>query len=340
MTASSIILGILGLALLMVVHEAGHHFAARAFGMRVIRFSIGFGPAIWKHQPKGSPTVYQIALIPFLAYVQIAGMNPLEEVDPNDKGSYANASLIGRITTIFAGPFANYAFASVLFFAANMISGEPVKTMHVDVLPDGAAKSADLRSGDLIKGIEGKPITKFEELRKVVVANPEKPLKFTVERDGKELVLPVTPKRSKAGTGFIGVTLMTQAMPTKKALKLSIKQPATVVQMFVVGMARIISGKEKPEFKGPPGIVKEVGKAADRGWGQLLGFLGLLSAYIGAFNLLPIPALDGGRLMFLGYEAVTRHRPNAKVEANVHAIGLLLMLTLIAIVSVYDLRGP
>src|SRR5690606_12704300 len=108
--AVAITLTILGLARLMVVHEGGHHLVARAFKLRVVRFSIGFGPALWRYQPRGSETVYQVALIPFLAYVQIAGMNPFEESDPADQGSYANASLTARILTIFAGPMANYAF--------------------------------------------------------------------------------------------------------------------------------------------------------------------------------------------------------------------------------------
>src|SRR6266513_1726190 len=101
MTVAIYLIAILGLAVLMVVHEGGHYFAARHFGMRVVKFSIGFGPTIWKHQPAGSPTVYQVAIIPFLAYVQIAGMNPYEEIDEKDTGSYANASLWGRIVTIF-----------------------------------------------------------------------------------------------------------------------------------------------------------------------------------------------------------------------------------------------
>src|SRR5512134_3956098 len=138
----SILVGILGLALLMIVHEGGHLLAARAFGMRVIRFSIGFGPALFRHQPKGSETVYQVALIPFLAYVQIAGMNPLEEVDPDDKGSYAHASLVARISAIVAGPLANYFFASVLFFAAFMIGGETTKVEVIENTP--AAKSGIL----------------------------------------------------------------------------------------------------------------------------------------------------------------------------------------------------
>src|SRR5262249_53172305 len=100
----TILFRILGLGVLLVVRQPGPYLAPRAFKMRVPRFSIGFGPALFRHTPKDSPTTYQIAIIPLLAYVQIAGMNPLEEVDANDKGSYANASLPGRIVTIFAGP--------------------------------------------------------------------------------------------------------------------------------------------------------------------------------------------------------------------------------------------
>src|SRR5271169_1514753 len=104
MTVAIYLVAILGLAVLMIVHEGGHYVSARWFGMRVVRFSIGFGPTIWRHKRADSPTVYQVALIPFLAYVQIAGMNPYEEVDPKDEASYANASVLARIVTIAAGP--------------------------------------------------------------------------------------------------------------------------------------------------------------------------------------------------------------------------------------------
>src|SRR6185295_17299318 len=151
----STFIAILGLALLMVVHEGGHFLVARAYGMRVTKFSIGFGPPffkilpedgyfwfttaagrvrlrLWRHDPvKHGPTVYQVAMIPFLAYVQVAGMNPLEDIDPEDKGSYANASLLARILTIFGGPLANYLFASVFFFFAFFFGGRPA--MHGEI---------------------------------------------------------------------------------------------------------------------------------------------------------------------------------------------------------------
>ena len=128
-------------------------------------------------------------------------------------------------------------------------------------------------------------------------------------------------------------------MATKDAAIRSVVEPARVVEMLVVGLARIITGKDKAQLTGPIGIVKEVGRAAERSWADYLYLLGLLSAYLGGFNLVPFPALDGGRLMFLGYEAVTRRRPNARVEAHVHAVGLLMLLALIAVVSVFDIKG-
>ncbi len=335
----SILIGILGLALLMVIHEGGHLLAARAFGMRVIKFSIGFGPALWRHQPKGSDTVYQVALIPFLAYVQIAGMNPMEEIDPDDKGSYANASLIGRISAIFAGPLANYLFASVLFFGAFIIGGETTK---VQIMEGGAAAAATMQDGDKIISIQGKQIKRWEEIPDAVLPNPGKPLSIVVERDGERLPLVLTPEpKAKNGGGQIGVrpTSMVPPMDFKEAVVESVLHPAKVVQALVVGLGRIITGKEKPEVTGPVGIVKETSKAAERGVADYLYLLGLLSAYLGGFNLLPFPALDGGRLMFLGYEAVTRRRPNARVEAHVHAVGLLMLLALIAVISVFDIRG-
>ena len=336
-----VVFGILGLGLLMVVHEFGHLVAARAFGMRVLRFSIGFGPTIWRHQARGSETIYQIAVIPFLAYVQIAGMNPFEEIDPEDRTSYANASLSGRITTIFAGPLGNYLFASVLFFAVFAIGGEPVPTMEVDVIKGGAAQAAGLRDGDTIVSVDGTAVTSWDQMRRLIVTRANRPMKIGVSRRGQPLTFEAVPKaEGKSGNGQIGVSSREKLVPMglKKAAVHSVVFPALVVEQFVVSLARIITGQEKPQFTGPPGIVREAAKAAQQGWITYLSLLGVLSAYLAGFNLLPIPALDGGRLMFLSYEAVARRRPNARVEAQVHAVGLVLLLALILVVSVFDFQ--
>jgi regulator of sigma E protease len=332
-----VVAGILGLALLMVVHEAGHLLAARAFGMRVLRFSIGFGPTLWRYQPKGSETVYQVALIPFLAYVQIAGMNPFEDVDPDDKGSYANGSLVARISAIIAGPLANYLFASVFFFAALMIGGKGEPTTSVKVIDGQPAKAAQIKDGDTFLSINGQRITDWDDLRKRVMANPNRPIDIGLDRKGKPMTIKVTP-HVKDGRAMIGVEPIEKRVPVtfQEATVESLVRPARVVEMLVVSLSRIITGKDKPQLSGPVGIVKETSRAAEKSWTDYLAWLGVLSAYLGGFNLLPFPALDGGRLAFLSYEAITRRRPNARVEARVHFLGLVMLLALIFVVSVFD----
>jgi regulator of sigma E protease len=310
--------------------------------MRVTRFSIGFGPALFRYRSDKHETVYQVALIPFLAYVQIAGMNPFEESDPEDKGSYANASLTARISAIFAGPLANYLFASVLFFAAFMIGGKHILTTKIELMDGGAAKAAQMKDKDEIVAIDGVPVKTWDELRDRIFKNPNKPLAVEVLREGKPLVVTVTPEpKAEGGGGQIGVRPVSIVVPVsaREAAVDAVVYPAKVVKILVVSLARIITLKDKPQLAGPVGIVKQTKLAAEVSWAAYLEFLAMLSAYLGGFNLVPFPALDGGRLMFLGYEAVTRRRPDARVEAHVHAVGLLMLLALIAVVSVFDVRA-
>jgi regulator of sigma E protease len=334
-----ILLGVMGLGLLVIVHESGHLLAARASGMRVIRFSIGWGPALLTYQSKKSGTIYQVAAIPFFAFVQIAGMNPFEEIDPDDKSSYANGSLFARIFAILAGPLANYLFASVLFFAVAAIGGVSQPTTKVEVL-DGPAKLAKLQTGDAIIAVGGKQVTDWETMREQIVKSPGKPLEFEIERGKERLKLSITPKNEK-NEGRIGVAPVYKMVPVsaKEAGAIALSLPYKVVKESILGLGRIITGKEKADLKGPVGIVKETSKAAKAGWLPLLYFLGVLSAYLGGFNALPFPALDGGRLAFLGYEAITRRKPNTRVEFMVHAFGFVMLLTLIAVVTFSDIRN-
>jgi regulator of sigma E protease len=330
------LVAILGLAVLMIVHEGGHYLAARKFGMRVLRFSIGFGPTLWKHQPKDSPTVYQVALIPFLAYVQIAGMNPYEESDPKDPGSYANASLWGRIVTIAAGPLTNYFFASVLIFFGLLVGGKEVpdeSSTRVSV-EEGPAQTAGVQGGDRIDAINDVPVHNWDELRKGVNAHPNEPIDLTIDRDGTMIHKSVTPDAS--GLIHVKVALHFEPVGVAEAAKISVIAPPLFVYENLKQIGKVITGKEKLQVSGPVGIVRETAKQAKMGPGTYLYFLGMLSAYLGAFNLLPFPALDGGRLLFLGAEAVSRRKADAKLEARVHAVGLLMLLTLILFVTYAD----
>jgi regulator of sigma E protease len=341
MTVALTLVAILGLAVLMIVHETGHYLAARRFGMRVIRFSIGFGPTLWKHKPKDSATVYQVALIPFLAYVQIAGMNPYEDNDPKDPGSYANATLWARIVTIAAGPLTNYFFASVLIFLGLLIGGNqvPDETSMRVIVEAGPAQTAGVETDDRIHEVNGAPVVTWEQLRKAVSAHPGEPVDLTIERGGETLHKTVMPgAKGDKDEGLIHVRMPWRIEPVGvvEAAKISVIAPPVFVYENVMAIGRVISGKEKLQVNGPVGIVKETAKQAKLGPGTYLQFLGMLSAYLGAFNLLPFPALDGGRLLFLGAEAVSRRKVDAKLEVRVHAIGLLMLLTLIAFVTYAD----
>src|SRR6185312_8940584 len=170
--------------------------------------------------------------------------------------------------------------------------------------------------------------------------HPGQKITIVVEHQGQKVPLSVTPD-NEHGKGKIGVMPFTHRVPVAatEAMELAVKTPAIFVRDNVVNIGQWLAGKAQGELSGPAGMVKETARAAQSGWVDLLYFLGALSALLGAFNLFPIPALDGGRLLFLGYEAITRRRANAKIEANIHAIGLVMMLGLMLYVTfVNDLR--
>jgi regulator of sigma E protease len=324
-----VLIAILGLGVLMAVHEGGHFLLARVFKMRVIKYSIGFGPVLWSKKPRGSETTYQIALLPFLAYVQIAGMNPHEEIDPNDKGSYANASWLGRFLTIVAGPVANYLMAVVAFFFLVLAMGRPdIDGLKVGTLdPKGSAATAQVQPNDEVKSVAGKAVKDWTEMRNEIQAHRGKEIDLVVQRGAESVTLKVTPA---ADTGRIGITPKELRRPVgvAQAAKEALIEPPKIAAAMVIGLGRVITRKDKAELRGPVGIVNEAAGQIRKGWESGVEFFVILSIYICIFNLIPFPALDGGRLAFLLYEFVARRRPDAKIEARVHMVGLLALLTL------------
>jgi regulator of sigma E protease len=341
----SILLAVLGISVLVIVHEAGHYLAARAFGMRVLRFSVGFGPTIAKFQPEGSTTVFQIGLVPFLAYVQIAGMNPAEENDPNDPELYSNKSVLARFLTIFAGPFANYLIASALVFTLAVMGhhGEnrPHEPMVVDsVQPASPAEKAGIRPGDLIREADGKPVKHVGDLIEITAPRAKKPTNYLVERNGKALSPFSIVPMDDHGRGIIGIIpkVRNDPMPVSRALAYSVMYPFELTLHQLEGFAHMFKQGSTEGVVGPVGMVKIVATRTGN-FVQLANILILISVALGMFNLMPLPALDGGRLVFLGYEIITRKRANERVENLVHTVGLVLLLCLIALVTLRDVAG-
>ena len=223
-----------------------------------------------------------------------------------------------------------------------MIGGQPVPTTKVSVQPNSAAETGQMKTGDKVVEVGGKPVTEWDQMRGLIAASPGKPVDIGVERDGQVVHLTVTPASVANGEGRIGVESIHTTRPAKvnEALKYAVKEPAEIVVGTLVNIGQMLTGKQKPELSGPVGIVRETARFARDGAAPFFWILGVISAYLGAFNLLPIPALDGGRLMFLAYEAATRRRPDPKVEAQVHAVGLVMMLALVLVVTfVVDIPG-
>lgn len=343
-----VLITVVALSVLIIIHEGGHYLAARAFGMRVLRYSIGFGPTVFRYQPKGSPTVFQIAVIPFLAYVQIAGMNPHEDVDPNDPELYPNKSLFARVTTIAAGPIANYLTASAIVFALGVTNtlppmqpAEPMQIGHV--VPDSPAAEAGLQEGDVIVMADGKPIANVSELIDATAPRAGEPTEYVVERDGKALPPIVVTPADRDGRGQIGVGAkmikLYENLGVWDSAKLSIALPFQMTVAQLEGLANMVKRRSTEGIGGPVMMGKMVAEAAQAGLPAFLWILMFISVALGMFNLLPFPALDGGRLIFLGYEAVTRKRANEQFEMAVHAFGIVFLLGMMILVTYRDIFG-
>ncbi len=347
MGVTDILLAIVGISILVIVHETGHYLAARAFGMRVLEYSIGFGPTLLKFQPKDSPTVFKVGAIPFLAYVRIDGMNPQDEVDPEDPAIYPNASVFGRIVTIAGGPFANY-LAAVIFAFGIGLAGWPgwayslIESPVVigQVVDDSAAAEAGLQVGDKIIMANGVANPTFQELIMATTPRADQETEYRVLRDGEELSFMITPRRASEedSRGKIGVAQAgSEPFTIEKAARTSVIYPWRLTVLQLDGIADMFKKRSTENIGGPVAMGEMVGRAAKQGASHYFAMLMLLSVALGLFNLLPFPALDGGRLVFLGYEVITRRRPNEKFETIVHTVGLLFLLGVLVLVTFRDI---
>ncbi len=345
-TPLNVAIAILGISLLVIVHETGHYLAARAFGMRVLRYSIGLGPPLWKHKPKDSPTTFQICAIPLLAYVQIDGMNPTETIDADDPGLYPNKGVFARIVTIFAGPFANYITASLMIFVLGLVGGYPdfseLPGNEVGQVHAGTpAAAAGLQEGDQIVEAAGKRVEGHKQLVGINTSQGVEPTEYVVLRHGHRVSLTITPERDpQSGRPIIGVTLGGRRTYTTvsvgEAAEKAIIAPWLMTRATFAAIGSMIERRTTREVTSVVGMGKMLADSIKTAPQEYVALLIQLSVALGLFNLLPIPALDGGRLAFLGYELITRRRANEKVEAAIHTVGLLFLLGVLALVMARD----
>lgn len=343
----NVAIAILGISFLVIVHEGGHYLAARAFGMRVLRFSIGIGHTIWRYKPKGSPTTFQIGVLPLLAYVQIDGMHPTEEFDPNDPGLYANKSLFARMITIFAGPFANYLVASLMIFGLGVIGGYPdyvrLEPNEIGQVREGSpAAEAGLQPGDRILEAHGLPTPSIKHLLAINTARGAEPTVYRIQRGDEIFERTITPTLDReTGRPILGVSFGIQLTYTTvsvgEAAKKAIVAPWEMTVATFEAIGSMIERRSAAEVQSVVGMVDGLADSIKTAPQQYVAFLISISVALGLFNLLPIPALDGGRLSFLAYELVTRRRANERVEAAIHTVGLLFLLGVLVLVMAKDI---
>ncbi len=345
---------IIAIGVLIIVHETGHYVVARLCKMRVDKFSVGFGPGIWSW--KRGDTQFQIAPIPFGGYVAIHGMLIAEEVEPDDPKAYPNRPAWQRFVTIFAGPATNYLFAIFLAMILFIAAGVPGGTQRWEVM--GTNENFDaygkLEPGDEVLEINGQEIYALKDGRadKDVGEEVHKahgaPVEITVLRDGKrvgpiEIAAKPDPDHSIDGSPQyrIGITVAKTEKREDAGLFTSIGYalwyPVEQTEMIAVGLYRVIRGEEKGSLTGPVGITSVIKKSFEAGWIEAVKLLMILNVYLGLFNLFPLPALDGGRLVFLAYEMATRRRANPKIEATVHMVGIMALLVLMVLVTYKDI---
>jgi len=334
---------------IVLFHELGHFLVARRFGVKVHEFAIGFGRALvqWKR----GETRYSLRLFPLGGFVKLAGMDaavdPEEEIPPDDERSFQTKPVWQRMAIIAAGPAANFVLAFVLLVVFYAAIAVPFAV--ADVLPGSPAEAAGMRPGDRIVAVEGQPVSNLAELSGALQQYPDQVVRITVERDGQQLELPVHAAfNPEAGRVLIGVTVMGGGTAGKERLPLgtSMARAAQDTVGWTLSLVRwlggVITGQTPAEqvresVAGPIGIVVGLGESARSGIGYLLLFAAVLNVNLALVNLLPIPVLDGGWLLFLLIEAVRGRPLSPEHQGFAQFVGLTLLLALMVFVVYLDL---
>lgn len=318
--------------IMVFVHEFGHYFFARRNGIKVHEFALGMGPPIIKKQV--GETLYALRALPIGGYVKMEG----EDDESNDPESFSNKTPWQRFQVIVAGSVNNIILAFLALFLVPIIAGNGVITTTIDsVIPDSPAYIGGLEAGDKIYSVNDQKIgIHFES--SMAIDQAEGPIDFVVIRDGEKKSLSITPKfdeeqqRKMVGMQY----LVKKDLPTIASF--TVKQMSFFMRSVVGFIGNAIRGRASmDEVAGPVGLVNMVGETAKYGWLSLLNLLGILSLNLGIINLLPIPALDGGRLVFILFELVRGKPVPKEKEAWVHMIGMVLLLLLLGFVTYNDI---
>ena len=374
------------ISFVVVIHELGHYWAGRIFGVHAEAFSVGFGPTLTAWRDKRG-TIWRIAAFPIGGYVRFRGdenaasapdAETLEQMR-RDAGAEGDTvfhfkPVWQRALIVLAGPFANFVLAVAIFAVFGMARGELVIEPRIGtVMEESAAAEAGFQPGDVITSINGEGVASFTDVTEAVYMHAGREMRVQVRRDGETLTLTPTPRREmrsdglggERAMGFLGVGVARDAEVSRvryapwEAPVYGVKRTGELVGTILDYMGRLVTGRASFEHvNGPLGIATTAGQIAnnavsggepapqaaapgvmDRAEALIAGLLllaGLLSVAIGLMNLLPIPVLDGGHLVYYAYEAVAGRPPSPALQATGFRIGLALVLGLMLVATWND----
>ncbi len=338
----SIIYFILILGVIVLVHEFGHFFFAKLFGIYVYEFALGMGPKIFSKKGKKGETVYSIRAIPIGGFCQLAGEG-LEEDEKLPKDRLLQSKPVWqRFLVMFFGAGNNFILALVVLFLLGLIVGSPSNSTVIPSIIEGSpAETAGLMANDDIKKINGNTTKTLDDVQ-LYLAIAKGETEFTVLRDDKEVTIKVTPLEGeeKETKGYsYGIEFKREVeRGFFPAIKYSFTKFASLYRQMIITFKELFTGGVSPrELSGPVGIYTAVDQTRTSGFTNLLYLLALLSLNVGFVNLIPFPAFDGGRILFLIIEKIKGKPVKAETENLIHNIGFFLLLGLVVLVTINDI---
>ena len=330
------------LGAIVCVHEFGHFFFAKLFGIYVYEFSIGMGPQIFKKKDKKKETTYSIRAIPIGGFCSLAGEGSEEDEKlPKDR-LLQSKPIWQRFLVMFFGAGNNFILALVVLFFLGLIMGSPsVSTVIPTVIEGSPASEAGLMPGDDVKYINGEKVKTLDDIQLyLTIADGE--TEFVVLRDGKEETIKVTPltgeEKETKGYSYGIQFSQEREYGLGSAIKYSFTKFGSLVRQMIITFKGLFTGGiSVKELSGPVGIFSAVDQTKTGGAANLFYLLALLSLNVGFVNLIPFPAFDGGRIVFLIIEKIKGKPVKAETENLIHTIGFFILLALIIFVTINDI---
>jgi regulator of sigma E protease len=332
----TIVYAIIIFLLLIFVHETGHFLTAKAAGIRVNEFALGMGPKVFSFQ-RGE-TKYSLRWIPIGGYCAMEG----EDEESADPKAFGNKPARVRAIVLFAGALMNIVLAIVLLSVVIFVGGEPSR--YLDTVTETSPAYADgLRPGDELVSINGMAVSNWTDITEILPGlaadSAEDPVQLVIQRDGREQSIATHFYRDEAGNPKIGITpAFVRSVPFFfKSFGYGAKATVNMGRMMYEVLGDLVTGQAgMDQLTGPVGIVKTVGESARYGFWYIIQLTALISLNLGIVNLLPFPALDGGRLIFLLIRKITGKAITDKIEGRVHLAGILVLFGFMALITVQD----